>query len=92
MSLQNAISLGNIPSVQYGLNKILEEINSDPKTNLFNKAKDPSKVNNNFEIKGEKTPILNPNEFLDRISSFLFHLPQQYLYVVHFSKIPSSNG
>ena len=45
---------------------------------------------NKKPIAGEKTPILSPSEFLQRISSFLFHFPHQYLYVVHFSHIPPS--
>lgn len=114
MSNNSPISLGNVPSPQYGLNKILEIINEKPKNNIPNAPKDPSNVilgntlnykdrqlnqlkdeGKVFEgktkeiiVEGEKTPILKPNEFLERISSFLFHLPHQWLYVVHFNSIP----
>jgi hypothetical protein len=136
MSLQSPISLGNVPSLQYGLNKLLDIINEKPQNNIPNATKDesvivpgnvkvysksqlnPSKDESvivpgsvtNYKnsqivstpdshniikkgekvIKGEKTPILTPDEFLERISSFLFHIPCQWLYVVHFDKIPSS--
>lgn len=137
MSLQSPISLGNVPSLQYGLNKLLDIINEKPKNNIPNASKDSSTVvpgsvkaysksqlnqskdnsiiipgdvrnykesqennpvsdtkviinNNEKVINGEKTPILTPSEFLERISSFLFHIPCQWLYVVHFQRIPSS--
>lgn len=136
MSLQSPISLGNVPSLQYGLNKLLDIINEKPKNNIPNAPKDsavvipgdirfyadsrdnqpkdesfvvpgtytnysksqivptsdkPNIINNNEKvIKGEKTPILTPSEFLERISSFLYHIPCQWLYVVHFKEIPSS--